>query len=497
MTQSAKASAVPLEGGFFGHPRGLATLFFTEMWERFSYYGMRGILILFMVDAIQTGGLGLTVGRAAAIYGLYTAAAYLTALPGGWIADRIVGARNAVFYGGILIAAGQLTLAFSSTTQAGFYGGLLMVVTGTGLLKPNVSAIVGDLYPDGGARRDAGFSVFYMGINIGAFVGPLVCGYLGEQIAWKYAFLAAGIGMIAGLIQYKVGAGLGELGGRPTPTAEEKGSTNKTLGTVAAVIVGVVAILYFLNSSGIFTFTLEQAAGATGVLIFGLVVVYFAVALLFGGFTSLEKKRLVVIFFLFLGAALFWSGFEQAGSALNLFAADYTDRVMLGWEVPASWLQSVNPIFIIIFAPVFGWLWLALGKWNPSLPFKFGYGLILLGLGFLVMAWAAVYASPTEGVSPMWLVVTYFLHTSGELCLSPIGLSNITKLSPKKLVGQMMGIWFMGASLGNLIAGLAAGQMENMPLTRLFGTVAAVVIGSGILFVLFKGPIHRLQGGVE
>jgi len=205
----------------------------------------------------------------------------------------------------------------------------------------------------------------------------------------------------------------------------------------------------------------------------------------------------VLIFFLFIGAALFWSGFEQAGSALNLFAEGYTDRVILGWEAPASWLQSINPIFIIIFAPLFGSLWLALGKWNPSLPLKFGFGLILLGLGFLVIAWAAVYATPTEGVSPMWLVVTYFLHTSGELCLSPIGLSSITKLSPKKLVGQMMGIWFMGASLGNLIAGLAAAQMENMPLTQLFGTVAAISIGSGMLYVLFKGPIQRLQGGVE
>jgi POT family proton-dependent oligopeptide transporter len=336
-----------------------------------------------------------------------------------------------------------------------------------------------------------------MGINIGAFVGPLICGYLGENIAWSYAFWAAGIGMILGLIQYKVGAGLGKLGGPPKPTAEEKASTTKTLGAVVAGIAAVVAILYWLNVSGIFTFSLQQAAAATGVLIFGLVVVYFAIALMFGGYTTAENKRLIVIFFLFIGAALFWSGFEQAGSALNLFADQYTDRVIFGWEAPASWLQAVNPIFIIIGAPIFGSLWLALGKWNPSLPLKVAYGLVLLGLGFLVMAWAAVYATPTEGVSPMWLVVTYFLHTSGELCLSPIGLSSITKLSPKKLVGQMMGIWFMGTSLGNLIAGLAAGQMETLPLTQLFGIVAGVSIGSGILFFLFKGPIRSLQGGVE
>jgi POT family proton-dependent oligopeptide transporter len=229
----------------------------------------------------------------------------------------------------------------------------------------------------------------------------------------------------------------------------------------------------------------------------GLAVVYFAYHLLFGPWSVDEKKRLGLIFFLFIGAALFWSGFEQAGSSMNLFAADLTDRVVFGWEAPASWLQSINPIFIILFAPVFGWLWLALGKWNPSLPLKFGIGLILLGMGFLVMAWAAVSASPDHLVSPMWLVATYFLHTSGELCLSPIGLSATTKLSPKPLVGQMMGIWFMGAALGNLVAGLIAGQMEALPLTQLFGTVAAIVIGSGILYVLFKGPISKLTAGVE
>lgn len=493
MTHTAQAP----QGSFFGHPRGLATLFFTEMWERFSYYGMRGVLILFMVDAIQTGGLGLDTPTAAAIYGLYTAGVYLMALPGGWVADRIIGARNAVFYGGVLIAGGQFTLAFSSTTTIGFYAGLGLIVLGTGLLKPNVSAIVGDLYPDGGARRDAGFSVFYMGINLGAFIGPILCGYLGESVAWKWAFLAAGIGMALGLVQYKIGAGLKGLGAPPKLDAEERSKANKTLYGVVGAIAILSLVLYFLQSRGIASISLTQVAGATGIFIVGLAVAVFAYHILLGPWSVIEKKRLVVIFFLFIGAALFWSGFEQAGSALNLFAANLTDRVVFGWEAPASWLQSINPVFIIIFAPIFGWLWLALGKWNPSLAMKFGLGLVLLGLGFLVIAWAAVYASPENGVSPMWLVVTYFLHTSGELCLSPIGLSATTKLSPKPLVGQMMGIWFMGAALGNLIAGLAAGQMEAFPLPVLFGTVAAIVIGSGLLFVLFKGPMTRLSAGVE
>ena len=493
MTQTAQ---VP-QGGFFGHPRGLATLFFTEMWERFSYYGMRGILILFMVDAIQTGGLGLTVEKSAAIYGLYTAGVYLMALPGGWVADKLTGARNAVFYGGILIAAGQFSLAFSATTPIGFYSGLALIVLGTGLLKPNVSAIVGDLYPEGGARRDAGFSVFYMGINLGAFIGPLICGALGEGIAWKWAFLAAGTGMVLGLLQYKVGSGLAELGRAPTLEATERSRTNRTLFGVTIFILALAAVIYYLQTKGITSFSLQQAAGATGVFIVGLAVFYFAYQLVFGGLDPVEKKRMVVIFFLFIGAALFWSGFEQAGSSMNLFADRLTDRVVFGWEVPASWLQSVNPVFIIIFAPVFGWLWLALGSRNPSIPMKFGLGLLILGLGFLVMAWASMYASPESPVSPMWLVVTYFLHTTGELCLSPVGLSSITKLAPKRLVGQMMGIWFMGAALGNLIAGLVAGQMESLPLVQLFGTVAAIVMGSGLLFVLFKGPIHRLTAGVE
>ena len=272
MSQTVQAP----QGGFFGHPRGLATLFFTEMWERFSYYGMRGILILFMVDAIQTGGLGMTVEKSAAIYGLYTAGVYLMALPGGWVADKLVGARNAVFYGGILIAAGQFSLAFAAQVPLGFYSGLALIVLGTGLLKPNVSAIVGDLYPEGGARRDAGFSIFYMGINLGAFVGPLICGALGESIAWKWAFMAAGVGMVLGLVQYKAGAGLAELGGPPELAPEERSRTNRTLLAAVLGVAVLTVVIYFLQVQGITSFSLRQAAGATGAFIVGLAIVYFA-----------------------------------------------------------------------------------------------------------------------------------------------------------------------------------------------------------------------------
>jgi len=496
MTPAVIAPQAPAEGQFFGHPRGLATLFFTEMWERFSYYGMRGLLVLFLVDALETGGMGLTDGTAAAIYGMYTAGVYLFCLPGGWMADRLLGKQQAVFVGGIIIAAGHFSMAVPSTPF--FFGGLTLIVLGTGLLKPNVSAIVGDLYPDGGARRDAGFSVFYMGINLGAFVGPLIVGYLGENISWHLGFSAAGIGMLLGLIQYKLGAKhMGSVGMLSEEAQGRTGNAWRTFAMGIAVVFLVGAALFVLSSNGTLALTLEGAAQATGVIIVALAAVYFLMALLFFGLDWDEKKRVILIFLLFLGSAMFWSGFEQAGSSMNLFAERLTDRMLFGWEAPASWLQSVNPLFIIILAPVAGSLWLRLGDRSPSIPAKFGIGLSLLGIGFLVLAWASVYASDVNRVSPVWLVVTYFLHTCGELAVSPVGLSSITKLSPKRLVGQMMGIWFMGTALGNLIAGLVAGQFERLPLVQLFGAVAALAIGSGLFFLVLKGPFSRLAGDVR
>jgi proton-dependent oligopeptide transporter, POT family len=499
----APAAGAPdrYDKSFFGHPRGLSTLFFTEMWERFSYYGGRGILILFMTAAIAEGGLGMTATTAAAIYGLYTAGVYLLALPGGWVADRLLGQRHSVFVGGILIAAGNFSLATPGT--ATFYLGLLLIVLGTGLLKPNVSAIVGDLYPEGGARRDAGFSIFYMGINIGAFVAPLICGYLGEKVDWHLGFAAAGVGMVLGLIQYRYGFKfLGEAG-RLKDEAQSTRAGAIRLAVIGIATVAVIAlVLVWLGRSGILNVTLTGAARVTGVVILAIAMLFFASILAFGHLESIEKKRVVVIFFLFLGAAMFWGGFEQAASSLNLFADQRTDRVLFGWTAPASWLQSINPLFIIALAPVFGWLWVALGSRNPSIPVKFGLGLVLLGAGFLVMAWAATYTTPgmaedpSMGVSPAWLVATYFLHTCGELCLSPVGLSSITKLSPPKYVGQMMGTWFMGAALGNLIAGLVAGYFETLPLPGLFTWVAITVVVAGLFFLVFRGPIKRLTGGV-
>ena len=478
---------------WFGHPGGLATLFFTEMWERFSYYGMRALLVLFMTDLVARGGLGMTDVTATAVYGLYTFAVYAVALPGGWIADRLTGQRNAVLYGGVVIAAGHFTLAIPTLTA--FYLGLLLIVLGTGLLKPNVSAIVGDLYPEGGARRDAGFSIYYMGINIGALAGPLICGYLGEEVNWHLGFGAAGVGMLLGVVQYVWGwRRLGEAGVLRAQQAGERARAVRSLAGGSAALAALAVVLAALHLAGALTLSMVGVAQAASVMITVLVILYFAYVFLLGGLDREERQRVAVIPVLLIAAAVFWAGFEQAGSSMNLFAERLTDRNVLGWELPATWLQSVNPLFIIMLAPLFGALWLRLGARNPSIPVKFTFGLVQLGLGFLVLAWGATFAAENGGVSPMWLVVTYFFHTTGELCLSPVGLSSITKLSPKRLVGQMMGIWFMAAALGNLLAGLAAGLIESLPLPQLFGAIGLVVIGAGVVLVLASGPIRRLAG---
>jgi POT family proton-dependent oligopeptide transporter len=477
---------------WFGHPRALSTLFFTEMWERFSYYGMRGILLLFLVNAVSTGGFGMSDKTASAIYGLYVGMVYLMALPGGWIADRILGQRRAVFLGGCIIAAGHFSMAVP--TVATFYLGLCLIVIGTGLLKPNVSAMVGDLYPEGGARRDAGFSIFYSGINTGALFGPLVCGFLGEKVNWHLGFGVAGVGMVFGLLQYRLGGKyLGNAGLRAAE-AGDRIALRRLAAGIATVAVAL-ALLVLLQVLGVLHLTLVQVAQSTGYFMAVLAVLYFASVLLFGRLSVPEKKRVVLIFVFFLAAVLFWSGYEQAGSSMNLFAERLTNRVIGHWEMPASWLQSVNPVFIIVFAPMVGALWVWLRSREPSTPAKMGYGLLLLALGFLVLVWGTTYTLGGAKVSPMWLVVTYFLHTVGELCLSPVGLSSVTKLAPRRLVGQLMGTWFMGTALGNLIAGLAGGGFEGMTTGEMFAAVAKVTGVAGLVLLLFSRPLRRLMGG--
>lgn len=574
-------------GTFLGHPRGLSTLFFTEMWERFSYYGMRALLILFMTASVAGAnpGLGFGEATAGAVYGLYTSMVYLLTLPGGWIADNLWGQRKAVFVGGCIIALGHFTLAaplVGAPDVPSFYLGLLFIVVGTGLLKPNVSTMVGDLYPEPdeartqheketwGAKRDAAFSVFYMGINIGAMLGPFICSSLGEGIGlgwfgiegnWHWGFSAAGFGMIIGLIQYRMGGKfLGEAGRLRTedPMHVVNRRSQKFflgVGVVAALIVATVWLLL----SDVVGISLESFATWVGYGILLLSILFFAwlilgvrwalgLLLLFpvlswalhgtlpgilgrpveaveagqwsiiatlgvfivanlgllatrrgSGGVSIEKQRLMVIFWLFLLAAIFWSGFEQAGSSLNLFARDLTDRTIFGWEMPAGWLQNVNPFFIVVLAPVFGmlWTWLAHRDRNPSIPVKFALGLLGLSVGFLVIMWGALNATATDGASMAWLVVMYFLFTCGELALSPVGLSSMTKLAPPGRLGQMMGVWFIAAGLGNLFAGLVAGSLEAMAPAVLFRSVAIFVGAAGIVALVLSPWVNKLTGGIR
>jgi POT family proton-dependent oligopeptide transporter len=429
--------------GIGGHPKGLTTLFFTEFWERFSYYGMRAILVLYMVAPLEQGGLGYDTAKATSIYGTYTMAVYLTALPGGWVADRFLGARLSVLIGGIIIALGHFSMAFPSLPF--FYGGMALIAAGTGMLKPNITTMVGGLYSEDDPRRDGGFSLFYMGINLGAMLAPLVCSYLGQRIDWHLGFAAAGVGMVLGLIQYLAHRGrLATVGARPRSRKVENVRAPR-----------------------------EPLTGK-------------------------EVKRLFVIGILFFFSLLFWTAFEQAGSSFNLFADRHTDTTVFGFDFPSGWFQSVNSFFILALAPLFSWLWIRWGERQPSSPAKFSFGLLFLGVGMLIIAVASTFIGSGK-VSPLWLIAVYFIHTVGELCLSPVGLSTVTKLAPARMVGLMMGVWFLSVSLGNKMAGWVAGfyQDDAGALFRLYGLLALIVLEGGGVLALMTPLIRRLIGPSE
>ena len=488
---------------FFGHPPGLSTLFFTEMWERFSYYGGRAMLILYMTAAVAGAnpGLGLSVAEAGALYALYTAIVYMTNLPGGWIADKFIGARNAVFYGGCIIAAGNLMLA-APIGLPGFYAGLALIAIGTGLLKPNVSTMVGALYTQGDGRRDSAFSIFYMGINLGAFLAPLIAGWFGQKIDWNIGFLVVAIGMVLGLIQYKLGAKhLGDAGLiTKTPTPEEKTSQSKSLKSGFMGLVIAAVILLALHFTGIFEMNILNLSNLVGILLIAVPIVYFGFLFTKGGFDKAEKNRIIAIIVFYIAAALFWSAFEQAGSTLTLFADRNTHNSILGYEFPSTWWQAINALFIIILSGVFAWLWLKLNslKKEPSTPMKFSIGLLLAGVGFLILVPAAsIIESTGNRVGIHWLLLVYFTHTVGELFLSPVGLSAMTKLAPHRIVGQMMGIWFLGAATGNFIGGRIGGLFESFPLKSIFLAVFVYcAISAAVMFVLVPW-IKRLMGEVK
>ena len=541
--ESGLPTIAPAKSARVRHPRGLATLFFTELWERFSYYGMRAILVLYMVAPVAQGGLGFDTKHAASIYGTYTMSVYLTALPGGMLADRLLGARLAVLLGGIVIACGHFSMVFHSLTF--FYLGMVLIAVGTGLLKPNISAMVGGLYAKDDPRRDSGFSIFYMGINIGAVMAPLVCGYLAQgesfkalvarmgfdvSTSWHWGFGAAGVGMTLGLVIYLINQkrlpdierGVKDKTNDPEPATDQTSAVvtdvppgprgNPAIAVVLSLILPGIGQLYRGQTgaglSWLFAFVLAWIWYLlNGGIILGAVIVGIVIACAISAarrpkagkqLTSDEWKRVGAIFVFFLFTILFWAAYEQKGASLNLFAKDLVRTEIFGRRFPSSWLQSCTPAFVILLAPIFSYLWLRLGKRQPSSPIKFTLGLLFIGLAYCLLvpaAWMTAYGR----ISPLWLVGLYFLEVIGEMCLSPVGLSTVTKLAPVKLVGIMMGVWFLAASFGNKLAGYLSGFYvpQSGTLVKLYGGIAAGLLISAGLLALLTPKVKKLMGTVN
>lgn len=434
---------------FLGHPKGLFTLFLTELWERFSFYGMRAILVLFLVDSIK-GGLGFSEAAALKLYGIYTMAVYVLGILGGVLADRYLGQRAAVLWGGILACIGHFLLALSIEATV-FIVGLGLIATGTGLLKPNISTMVGGLYQPGDARRDSGFTIFYMGINIGALLASLIVGFVGGHYGWHYGFSLAGFGILIGLITFVAGKStLGEIGTK----TEQK--TKVAASNLAPT----------------------QPA-----------------------FTKEEKDRLSVILICLIAISAFFVAFEQCGGLMNLYASKYTNRHILGWEVPAGMFQSLNPAFIILLGPIIPLLWTKLAKHykNTSSIAKMGTGNIIVGLGFLFMIGAVLQrqSDPTGQSSPYWLVGAYLFHTIGELCLSPVALSFITKVAPERVQASMMGLFFASVGIAHWIAGFLGAQIASWGELSIFKLICVCTVLIGLPFIIFNKQLSKLTHGSE
>lgn len=508
-TRRPEPRPVEQDTRFFGHPRGLSTLFFTEMWERFSYYGMRAILILFMTAPVAAGGLGFDTAKAGPIYALYVSSVYLLSVPGGWVADRVLGLRRTVFMGGVIIMTGHICLAVPSITT--FYLGLALIATGTGLLKSNVSVLVGKLYPVDDVRRDAGYSIYYMGINTGALIAPIITGWLAQgeafkgflastgirpDTSWHWGFGAAAVGMFLGLVQYvRGGKHLSPDGLYPVRPSDPRAAAkvDRQVRLVGWVALGILLVGAVLVLSGLIGFDPEAISRNFKWVLIAVTVAFFSWLFLSRGWTSEERRSLVVIAVLFAAAVVFWMAYEQAGSTLNLFADRNTNNAILGHHFPGSWYQSLPPLFIITFAPIFATVWVRLGHRNPSSPAKFALGLLLLGLGFALMIGAASAAVGGGRVSPMWLVLSYLLQTLGELCLSPVGLSAMSTLAPVRIAGLVMGVWFLALAVGNYLAGMASSFYETMPLPKLFTIVTVTALATALVLALLIKPIRRMM----
>lgn len=469
MTET-KVFREPSSKKFLGHPVGLYLLFFTELWERFSYYGMRAILVLYLTSSFITGGLGFEESYAYLLYGWFTGLVYFTPLIGGWLADKYLGHRKAITIGGLTMFVGQMVL-FLFATKTGLYAGLLLLIIGNGFFKPNISVLVGGLYKQGDPKRDAAFSIFYMGINVGAFFAPLVIGlfvnnWFGTtdpatntvvRYAYNYGFLAAALGMLVGQILFNALSSrfLGDLGVEPEGDKKEK----ETVGELESVIK-------------------EKRP-----------------------MTKEEKQRTIAIFVYFFFAIFFFAGFEQAGSSFTLFTKNYLDRFIGGFEVPTEWFQSINPLFIVLLTPVFATFWPSKMGQKVTTPVKMGMGIVLLGIGFLFMVLASSKLDTTGTtvvkISMWWMVLTYFMHTIGELCLSPVGLSTVTKLSPPKLASLLMGVWLLASFFGNIVAGQIASATSSLGMTSVYQVLAIGAIVFGVLLICLNKVLLKMMHGVR
>ena len=485
---------------FLGHPKGLFVCFATEMWERFSYYGMRALLILYLTKHWE-----FSDAQSYVIYGAYTSLVYIMPVFGGMLADRILGSRKAVTFGAILLVIGHTGMAFESNVQV-FYMSLALIISGVGFLKPNISTMVGALYPEGDPRRDSGFTIFYMGINIGAFSASLLCGYLGETYGWSYGFGAAGIGMLFGLIIFLWGQEYLEGHAEPTTDFYKEKKFSITY-EIWAYLSGILMVFC--------SYVLIQNQEVVGSLLggFGAICIAFWLGYALLKCSPEERDRLIVIGILILFSLMFWALFEQAGSSLNILTDRGVDRTIFGWDVPASMFQSLNAFFIFTLAPIFAFMWLALAKKNiePSTPLKFAIGIMFVGIGFLVLVFGMKSSSGIQ-TGVFWIMLIYLLHTIGELCLSPVGLSSVTKLSPKRIVGMMMGMWFCASAAGNFVAGLIArataseeiGGRENIfslaqktAFMDVYTNVGLIAIAVGILLAVCSPLLKKGMHGIN
>ncbi|MFE4861316.1 peptide MFS transporter [Streptomyces sp. NPDC056670] len=490
------ASTTGTEQTFLGHPRGLANLFMTEMWERYSFYGMRALLVLYLVAPASQGGLGFNMATATAIYSVYNAMVYLLALPGGWLADRAWGARKTVAIGGTIIMIGHFLLALP--VEFSFFIGLAAIALGSGLLKANISTMVGHLYPDkNDPRRDGGFTVFYMGINLGAFFAPLSIGTVGQKVNWHFGFALAGVGMALGLLFFFLGTRhmSAESDVVPTPMSEAERASiiKKVLMWLAVAVVAYGA----LALSGHFTVNWAMWP----LTIAGLVIPawYLLRIKRDKDLDEVSQSRMSAYVWFFVAAAVFWGIYDQTGSTLSVFAQDKTANNLFGLDFPSSWFQSLNPLYVMALAPVFAWLWVYMNKRRkePSTLSKFAFGLTLIGLSFFVMMLAQAAASGDVKVTPLWLCAVYLIQTVGELTLSPVGLSLTTKLAPEKYASQMMGVWFLAVTAGDSVIALL--QLIGAPTdsSYWFASQGGLAVLAGVAIFMFRRKVKPLMGGVH